>query len=285
MNELLNQVKARINTYTVTDTTGAQTFTVNRSPSSTSFEDFNQAYNDTVYRLSTTPWRSEWQFDMETTGITADRIILDDPTGRAPVVEDAEMPEAKVMVGEIITELTSDAPDTYLEMCRKLGYWPSQFIDKQLDPFCNSFMRKNEFAVYDKQQVELYLKSRCRHAEFKEYEKKGDAARNRWGRNSFQWEWKPLREQDRCERKPNDGKLFAETIPQEALEVVAKVTEAWETQTKGTPMQGVQPHFSASEIYKDPDPFLRVVFARRNSEVSSSFVLFHWDEPGFSVTK
>ena len=192
----------------------------------------------------------------------------------------APLPEAKLVAAEAVGDISGGAPDSYQEMCKLLGYWPAKLLDKVLPKFAKTFMRKNEFVVYDTDAVERYLTSRCRHAEFKAHQQ-GD--RNMFGGlTSYRWTWKPLREQD-----TSNGvrALFTEVVPEEVLSVMQKVEQAWAEQTKDTPMEPAKAHFEATEIYRDPDPFLRVTFKRPGAEAKASFVIAHWDEPGFSITK
>lgn len=195
-----------------------------------------------------------------------------------------ELPEAKRLVGGVESDITNGAPDTYVQLCNQIKYWPARFIDSQMVNFCKTFMRKNEFLVYDAQAVADYLEKVCNRRSFELFQYASTrrlatlAARSAF-RPSVSYEWRPIRELDNAD----GSKLFSEVIPEEALQVMAKVAMAWEVQTKDTPMSAVRATFEATEIREDPDPFMRVVFRRPGAPVNAKFVIAHWDEPGFSV--
>ena len=162
-------------------------------------------------------------------------------------------PEFKGIAEELDVAVPEGATNEYVELADKLGMPMTKDVRVKL---FNDFLRKNEIVVYNLADVEAYLWKRCKWLNDKN---KMDATSISSGERHT-WKWM-------------SAKMYAQeaTVPIEAMRVMDQVSAFSSAQA---PME-----FGVSKIDKDPDPFLSVSF------MGVRYVLFHWDEPGFSVTK
>jgi hypothetical protein len=152
-------------------------------------------------------------------------------------------------------DVPDGATDEYQALASKLGLPMARDLRKKL--FVDA-LRRNEVVVYNLADVEAYLWQRCKWLN----DKAGYDASSSTSGERYTWQWQRA------------ATYAAEdTIPVEAMRVMDQVKNLVPTE------QARAMEFQVSKIWKDPDPFLSV------SYLDERYVLFHWDEPGFSVAK
>jgi len=202
---------------------------------------------------------------------------------------------------------------TYRATCERLGI-PTAGIDRVLfRRGVADFMRRNEFAVYDSVAVGDYLNNLCEQIVYDKNKEEGvDRYVARTNTNLFDFmtstaiavapSWLRTSPDNRVNLAPNHHPdVFPDAIPIEALTVADQVRKAWNEQMVDQFPRSVV-HFEASQIQFHPDPFMRAVFYYEPYEVTEdmregesayfrthrdlvreTFVIAHWDEPGFKV--
>jgi len=150
--------------------------------------------------------------------------------------------------------LTADtkAPDEYLRLAEKLGVVPktlSRIIFRR-------FLQAEEIPVYEYTAVDRYLLSRCKWMQT-----------HKPMRGGYYVEWSAIP----VKGSATEGILGQDvgTIPIEALQTIERVMDNFP--------DAKRVEWYVSEIKGDPDPFLAAKY------MGEMYVLFHWDEPGFSV--
>lgn len=155
--------------------------------------------------------------------------------------------------------------EDYLEVARRVGLAHTSAVRHAL---FMKFLQEQEIPVYSYADVDKYLEERCQWMQTKH------------GGRAFGWFWSKL-EVLGCDGKAEFGQLgpfsgvraasvHDKPVPIEALRVVERVNAFHDKKNLA---------WGVTAIRRDPDPFLGVHYAGRWS------VLFHWDEPGFSIVK
>jgi len=179
-----------------------------------------------------------------------------------PAPEAVEVAEPK--------DVSVDIPSDYKAAMDALGYAPVKMQRRSFKQQCDSFMRRNEFIVYPTGAVTDYLDKMVDEINKRE-------GNSLWSDGRSEWKWTALRLQD---KRPGTTALYEEEVPVEALNVAVGIQKAWSDQMTGTPSKV---YFDVTKIVKSPDPFLRVSFVDDVTGAKASYVVAHWDEPGFSI--
>lgn len=152
-------------------------------------------------------------------------------------------------------DVPQGATDEYTKLAASLGVPLTNDLRSKL---FEDALRRNEVVVYSLADVEAYLWRRCKWLN----DKAGYDASTSTSGERITWCWQPLAKY-----------AVKDTVPVEALRAAEQVKNLVPTEQQNAL------EFQVSKIYKDPDPFLSVSYCGRR------YVLFHWDEPGFSVAK
>lgn len=159
----------------------------------------------------------------------------------------------------------ANVPSDYFALAKKLGL-AADGLHRHL---VLSTLQKEEIPVYNSDTVKAYLDSICKA--LTETIKKTGKTPSGWGhQGAVVWKWKSIA----C-RYGTTKPEYKQTLPLEVLGMMDRVGTALE----GAGLDPKTFHFSATEVSEYPDPFLSVTVADQR------YVIMHWDEPGFSITK
>jgi len=158
----------------------------------------------------------------------------------------------------VLPERETEATEEYLRLAMRAGIRGKIFYDAVHHAF-----RKHEIVVYPQLAVSRYLDGICEG--LTKIVTKDDRHPRDWGFDGtagVQWSWLSVENYD-------------DTIPVEALRVMDRANSALDD--IGISREGLT--WAVSKVTSYPDPFLALYTGSR------LYVLYHWDEPGFSILK
>lgn len=169
---------------------------------------------------------------------------------------------AKIAVLELekptATELkvSPDSPDAeYMRLASKLGIKSPVILEAKLE----RVLEEERIHVYNFDKVSAFLQNECQRLRKKSAEAKTF--------NSYQWYWKPLREQDRNKKLSKAlNEIYLQKVPDVVLMTVEKIADRMP-----------EAKFFVSEIKEYEDPFLGVT-VKKSSKI---WVIERWNEPAF----
>jgi hypothetical protein len=206
-------------------------------------------------------WRINYNNEDGTTRIVEERpeeFPKHDETQHQPKrkMMDTPIPTFEGEAVAVEVEIPEGCTEEYMALATKLGvanYETSKMLFKR-------FLQEQEICVYDLESVQAYLTERCKYLN----ERDGYDASSAFSGVRWAWDWHGV----------HPGQLsnqFNDVMPIEAMRVMDRVQSGFPDAKNMT--------WGVAKIFKDPDPFLGVLYE------GDWYVLFHWQEPGFSVVK
>lgn len=151
---------------------------------------------------------------------------------------------------DLSNELNKLEMEEYAKVSKRVGYESVDLLRVEFE----SFLKEENILVYNYADVSTFLVAEIRKL------------REETGRQYYTLSWVPLREYDRDRDNAYEPLPYTKTIPLPALLLVDKIYDRFGSSVK----------FKVSDYEAvKPDPFLMVVIG------NVSYVIAHWDEPGF----
>lgn len=136
----------------------------------------------------------------------------------------------------------------YEALCKSVGYGSKW--DPAAHPLAR-WLQRNEVPVYPMEAVEAYVTRRAKE--------------EKWARGTI--ERQPLRTADKDDWS---GKaVYDQAIPVEVLRLAAALMQEFKGEVR----------FQVLHVVEDKDPFLEATHKKSRE----TFIVAHWDEPGFSI--
>lgn len=203
---------------------------------------------------------------------TAKEILDEQQAEVERLIAAIEAPKARQVGGGEL------APSGYLELAERIGLKGRHLVQQKM----LRLFQREEIPVYNAESVKAYMDGICKA--LTETINATGKTPARWGKQgAVVWGWlqAPITTFGRVGDRAF-GLAYTDTIPIEALQVVDRVKTAMEKD--GIELK--QYAWQVSKVEEYPDPFLRLVAVKYDEEAADEreqYVLFHWDEPSWSI--
>lgn len=141
-----------------------------------------------------------------------------------------------------------EAGEEYNRLCKLVGY--GTLADPAAHPLAR-WLQRNEVPVYAMADVQAYVERRAKEM--------------RWRSGSITES--PMRSVDKSDWSSTP--VYDQAVPIEVLRLVGAMVQEFKGEVK----------FMVLNVQEDKDPFLKV----EHTKSRESFIVAHWDEPGFSI--
>lgn len=142
----------------------------------------------------------------------------------------------------------TESGEEYSRLCKLLGYGSQ--ADPKAHPLAR-WLQRNEVPVYARKDVDAYVQRRAKE--------------ERW--SSVALDEAPMRSADKSDW--GSRPVYGDPIPVEVLRLAGAIVQEF----------GAEIRLTVLQVREDKDPFLQV----EHTKSRETFIVAHWDEPGFSI--